>query len=351
MEKKYYRLDKLDAIGSKINIIYGGRNIGKSWAVQERVVDDAWNGRGGIGYIRRWSEDIKSMYTDKYFCDEDFVKIIKKISKGKADSIKMIRGELFFTKFDEKKFVYNKVKTAGFAFALTAYERYKSLHFPNIKNLIFEEWQTDKLYLENEPDKLRSLISTIEREGNVTLYMVANTISLVCPYMDSWNLYNLERQKQGTIDVYKYDSEYIPQISVEYCAEKDESKAFNVKGKKDSVAFGNWQISKDYPIKELDPSNCLYKFIFEWNNYRFLCRLQKSDNGGFYIHVVRHTSDVKGLRIISNRYYDSPYYTSTFYPLSQSEKAVFDLVKMGRVMFGSPLIGEQWNNCLKNFKI
>ena len=73
--------------------------------------------------------------------------------------------------------------------ALSASTHYKSTQYPFVKNMIFEEFVTDGLYLQNECNLLMQLVSTVFRnrkDGKV--FLIGNTISRVCPYFYEWEL-------------------------------------------------------------------------------------------------------------------------------------------------------------------
>lgn len=87
---------------------------------------------------------------------------------------------------------YINGELAGYTFALTKASDYKSSAFPDISNLIFEEFIIDKphsSYLRNEPFLLFDLYDTIARmRDDVILFMLGNAISMANPYFIQWDL-------------------------------------------------------------------------------------------------------------------------------------------------------------------
>ena len=73
MKKKYYDLSKLLECGCNWNILYGMRSNGKSYAVKEHTLKQAFNKGVKFVYLRRWSEDIKTKDVDTYFDDIDII--------------------------------------------------------------------------------------------------------------------------------------------------------------------------------------------------------------------------------------------------------------------------------------
>ena len=92
MKKRYYDLSKLLECGCNWNILYGMRSNGKSYAVKEHTLKQAFNKGVKFVYLRRWSEDIKTKDVDTYFDDID----IKKITAGKYNGVMAYQGFFYF---------------------------------------------------------------------------------------------------------------------------------------------------------------------------------------------------------------------------------------------------------------
>lgn len=75
--------------------------------------------------------------------------------------------------------------------------------YPNVKNIIFDEFISRSIYLADEPNKLMNFYCTVDRKQNkVKLWLLGNTISRVCPYLTEWGLQPIiAKMKQGDIAV------------------------------------------------------------------------------------------------------------------------------------------------------
>lgn len=365
--KEKYRLTAIKKENGKFNLIIGGRNIGKTYAVKEEFLKRAYDSKGAeqFAYIRRWSMDLKRKYCENYFTDKGLIAFIKKYTKGEFDCVVYWEEKFYFAKTNEKNGRREKGFQIGQAFALSQQEHYKSLNYPNIAHGIFEEWNTNKVYLPNEPHELENLISTIERDNAFKLYMVGNTLTRVIPYVTYWNLSNFSRQEQGTIDTYNRQTgeidengnEKVFNICVEYCKEIDYSvesikKGLIVKSKNnDMIKLGKWQAdhypNRDYSIKTV---NIIYNVIVEYNEFKFLLRLCHL-SGYYWWDCERKTTEIKkDERIISNHYYQSNKWTNGLVPLSQMEKRAFDIMGIGRIVFCDDLTGTEFYKCLAELK-
>lgn len=170
-----------------INIIVGNRGGGKSYGAKKRAIDNFIKRHEQFGYIRRYKDDLKKPM-EQFFKD-----IIWEWSdyEFKVDS------EKFYIRLkpvDEKE-KWNENDVAGYGFQLSTAANKKSIAYPNITTLIFDEFLLEKgtqRYLPNEPEKLLNLYETIARPGTghprVILFMLANAISITNPYFLYWNL-------------------------------------------------------------------------------------------------------------------------------------------------------------------
>lgn len=360
-KKDYYRLDKILELDAKYNLIYGGRNIGKTYAVKERFINRFFKNpdTNQFAYIRRWEQDLKRKFLDCYFDDMGMVDIIKKASNGKYDCIKSKEQKFYFaTTLKGGGYELSKLQ-CGQAFAISSQEHYKSLNFSHISEGIYEEWITSRIYLPNEPEELNNLISTIERDNHFRLFMLANTISRVNPYISEWGLHNMLRQKQGTIDIYEretgkfneYNEEIIDKILCQYCAENDGSNGVK-KISGNMIARGEWY-SKQYPHLPFDKRflTVRHTVFMEYDNFKFKLELCQSNYNIFW-YCERKTTPIKcGERIVSNKYIDSPYWSFNFSPLSDNERKAFKLLNEKKIVFSDDLTGQEFYQCLKNLNV
>lgn len=91
--------------------------------------------------------------------------------------------------------------------------------------ILYEEFITDNSYLYDEPRQLQQFVSTVARSEKLTVILIGNTLSRVCPYFSEWCLEGVLKQKQGTIEIYHFHTEKgIVDIAVEYCANADTSE-------------------------------------------------------------------------------------------------------------------------------
>ena len=354
MAKKYYNISRLLKTDAQYNILLGQRANGKSYQVKKYCLEHAYKHiaveRGKFVYLRRWREDIKTNNVESYFNDMDIIKI----TKGEYSLVTAYHGYIYFANIDEKSNKIIKGALIGRFCALNEAERYKSNVFNGYENIIYEEFITNNIYLNNEPDTLQHFVSTVFRERNGRVFLVGNTISRVCPYFNEWSLENVLKQKQGDIDVYNFHTANggMVTIAVEYCADSQgENKMFFGRSEKNIVS-GIWD-SKEMPKLPL-PQDCyqkLYEIKVDYNDFHFLLELLFDEmSGDFCVFVYPFTGHRYVERVLSNIPNGNP---NTTYCLkdNKAENLINRCFLYGKVFYSDNLTGADFETVNKYFKI
>lgn len=170
-----------------INIIVGNRGGGKSYGAKKRAVEQFLNKGEQFGYVRRYKDDLKKPL-EQFFKD---------IAQEFPDHECMVQGEKVYIRIKAKneKEKWTEKDLAGYGFSLSTANNKKSMSFPDITMMIFDEFlleEGNQRYLPNEVEKLLNLYETIARPGSghkrVTLWLLGNAISITNPYFLYWNL-------------------------------------------------------------------------------------------------------------------------------------------------------------------
>lgn len=356
-EKKinYYNSKAIRDTGALYLMILGQRANGKSYEVKKQCLTEAWEDGKEFIYLRRWDMDIKQSQIEQYFADAP----IDLITHHEADCLYVYQKRIWFARTDEngKKI---KIRVCGYAIALSQDEHYKSNIFPQVGNIIFEEFISANYYLPREPSRLQQFISTILRQREGHVYLIGNTISRVCPYVSEWGLVNLARQKQGTIEIYKLKTgeidedtgeEIIVEIAVEYSEALNHKNKmfFGLTGK--NINSGVWETqAQPHLPKNPDKYTLMYEIVIEYDNFKFYCRFLMDEDGSPFWYVEPKTTEIqKGTRVISNKVYTDYLKTRGFKPLNGSESMAFDyMLRNNKVFFSDNLTGTDFYNCLKD---
>lgn len=186
-----------------VNVIVGNRGGGKSYGAKKRAIDNFIKNKEQFGYIRRYKEDLKKPM-EQFFED---------IKWEYPDYEFKVQGDKFYCRLTpaDESIKWTEEDVCGFGFVLSTANNKKSISYPKVTLLIFDEFLLDKgnqHYLANEPEKLLNLYETVARPGTghprVVLFLLANAISITNPYFLYWNLRMPTRADKNNKYIWKH---------------------------------------------------------------------------------------------------------------------------------------------------
>lgn len=258
---------------SLFNVIVGNRGGGKSYGAKKRAIDNFIKKKEQYGYIRRYKDDLKKPM-EQFFKD---------IAWEYPDYEFKVDGEKFLIRLrpaDEKeKWTENDV--AGYGFVLSTASNKKSISYPDITTLIFDEFLLEKgnqRYLPNEPEKLLNLYETVARPGTghkrVVLFMLANAISVTNPYFLYWNLKMPKRADKNGKYIWKHPTRPILVEDVRNAAFIDAKKNTEFGKLVEGTTYADYSIENkflldDYAFVEKKSQRARYYFTFIYREKHF----------------------------------------------------------------------------------
>lgn len=318
----HYNLDAIDKENATINFIYGERSNGKSYQVKHKkaVVKYLKTHRRFI-LMRRWREEISSEKIEQYFADVD----VTGLTNAKYNCIIMYKKQLFFANYDFDKNKTVRGEKIGYVVALNTEQNYAGASYLDVDDIIFEEFMARGAYLGNEPDKLMNFWSTVDRKRYTTkLWLVGNTISRVCPYINEWGLHKIiSTQKQGTIVTVDLPTgteddngkELTVKLAIEHC--KSSGKSSMAIGKhRDMINKGSWQSDPQPHLpKSLKEYTSRFSFIFMYQDFKFVCSyLEDNEDGNLCWFIKPYDGEIKDDSIVvSDQVRPSPYWIRNIY--------------------------------------
>lgn len=350
MVKRYYELQHLLDCKCFWMLLYGMRSNGKSYAVKKKIIEDAMQGITFV-YLRRWGDDIKGPGVEAYFDDMPF----NELTDGQYVGIKAYQGYLYFYTIGEDDKPVRVGGAIGRYCALNLYERYKSQVFKNCGNIVYEEFLTDKVYLNNEPKLLMQFVSTVARDRDINVFMIGNTISRVCPYFDEWGLAKgIHNQKPGTINIYHLKGENgVVDIAVENCeAVTTSSKMFFGHASK-QIIRGEWDVD-DVPklLKPYEFYSLLYEMTVIAGEFKYIMQLMSDDeNGGLFVYVYPNTKERKTMRTISPDFNTSPWITNGLRHDIKAECCIADCIRNGKLCYSDNLTGTDFRKVMTTYDL
>ena len=304
----YYNLDNIDKENAQINLIFGERSNGKSYQVKHKKginpylesIENGINKQKRFMLIRRWKEEIKPEKIEQYFLDVD----IYKLTEGKYNCLSLYKGKIWLSFYDpEAKPQLKRGDYIGYVVALSTEQTYAGASYLDVENMIFEEFMARGVYLPHEPDKLMNLYSTVDRKrGTTKLWLVGNTISRVCPYIEEWGLHEIiTEQKQGTIITKDIPTGFLTdegkeehiKLAIEYC--KSTGTSSHVIGKhKAMLNQGAWQ-SDPQPHLPLSYNeyDVMFRMMFKYGSFKFIAEYLFDNVKEYCWYIYPYNGEIK----------------------------------------------------------
>ena len=189
-------------------IIVGNRGGGKTYGFKEWTIDDFIKTGYQFGYIRRYKDDLK----------EPMKQYFKDIEEKYPDYEFKTDNKYFYIRLkpSDPNEKWTEKDIAGYGFTLSTANNKKSISYPKINKLCFDEFLLDKgnqRYLQNEVVALLNLYETIARPGTnhvlVKCFLLANALSVTNPYFLFWDLRMPTRKDKNNKWIWKHPNKPI----------------------------------------------------------------------------------------------------------------------------------------------
>lgn len=267
----YYSFAKILSYNGTMNHCVGGRGIGKTYGAKKKVTRDAIKNtvfnetpvitmRRGIEYqemveegvclhqfiyVRRYKEELQ-MAQHTFFADyqHEFPDWDFRVQGWEAQMSHVKHA-------GERK---RKWITIGFFVPLSVAQKFKSVSFPNVKWIIFDEYILEKgatHYLPNEAVAFDNFYSTVDRYKDKTrVLFLANAVSITNPYFLARKIRPDDIDENGFI---RLDDGYLVVHFIE--SEKFESEVYQTKFGKyiQGTAYADYAVGNQF----LDNSHIL----------------------------------------------------------------------------------------------
>ena len=340
-------------------MVIGERSNGKTYSILEYVLERYVRFGEEFVYIRRFDEDIKYKRGSQIFDNLINNKVIEKMTHGEWNDVYYYANKWYLRKTDRdnpKETVISE-KPFGYALSLSSEEHDKSLAYPNVKNIFFEEFLSRRNYLPDEFILFTSVLSTVIRlRDDVKIFMAGNTINKYAPYFAEMGLTNVKTMKAGTTEVYTYGDSGL-KVAVEFSDMPSKDKPSNV-----YFAFNNPKLSMirgDGSIWEIDiyphltkemkykPKDIMYKYFVVWDNDILQCDIVRLDDCAFtFVHAK--TTPIKEDNenvVYSTEHNPKPNYKRKITKASNKiEENIIWFYKNEKVFYQSNEIGEIMRN-------
>ena len=165
-ENMYYNVNNTLSRNRLFNFVVGPRGAGKTYGAKKRVMKN-WLDKGEqFVYLRRYHTEMPASQMKNFFSD---------VYKEYPDH-QWISGNGVFRCDGE---------VIGWYFALSKAQMLKSIPFPNVTLIVFDEFVINTgmyHYLQNEVTNFLECYSTIARDRDVPVLFLSNSVSYTNPY-------------------------------------------------------------------------------------------------------------------------------------------------------------------------
>lgn len=297
---EYYDIRRLlkDYPDAYYYVVFGERSNGKTYSALDYALERNSKTGEQFAYIRRYGEDIRKKNLSELFTSHiQNGEVSRKFSEWSG--ITYASNKFYLTSASEDSRVQS-TEPIGYAFDLNSMEHYKSIAFPKITTIIFDEFMSRSGYLPNEWVLFANTLSTIIRHrNNVKIILLGNTVNKYCPYFQEMGLTHIKDQQPGTVDVYNYSDTGL-QVVCEYTpsSKKRGGKASDVYFAFDNpelqmITSGSWEIAI-YPHLnvKLRPKDTIASFFIDFNE----CLLHGEViciESGYFVFIHGKTTPIK----------------------------------------------------------
>lgn len=352
MSKKrdYWNRKAIFETGADYMLVFGQNCAGKSYQGKLECIE-RWKKGERFFFLRRWQSDINQNIATEYFDDIP----ISQLTDGQWDDIEARSGNYYFTRMNEND-EKEKSDIIGYYGDLNEWQRYKGRVFLNCTFILYEEYITDGIYLDDEPLKLFRLRTTIFRDHPGQVLMLGNSISRIVPYHIEWSLDNIPKMKQGSIELYHMkdmdDGNKEVLIAVEYGGHiKGTGQGFFGQSAK-TIVSGEWDV-KNYP--RLPKDHIDYEKVYElqiaYQNFSFMVELLiDPEEGTRIVFVYPKTTDRKVDRKITDTFSDDMF-TTRFFRDTKPELIIQECIGTNRACFSDNLTASDFMGVIQQLDL
>lgn len=190
----YYNVSPVMSRNGVLNFIMGARGLGKTYGFKHKAIKDNIRTGEEFIYLRRYKEELSAARATFFediagaFPRHDF-----RLNAGRAERAPRLKqrdtetDKEFAKREKERKWV-----TMAYFVALSTGQRFKSVSYPRVTKIIFDEFIIEKgniQYLPDETTTLINFLSTVDRYKDKTaVYFLANAVSINNPYFIKYQI-------------------------------------------------------------------------------------------------------------------------------------------------------------------
>lgn len=304
--------------------------------------------------LRRFDLETKPSHIENYFMDSP----VDVITGGQYNCITAKGGTIYFSTLDLDTGKTKQGLPCGKYVSLSGATHIKSEAYPQVTDMIFEEFVSTEYLGDDEPDRLQHLGSTVFRSRKGHVWLIGNTVTRLNPYVKKWSLQHIAKMQPSQIDDYYFDTvdeDGNPtkiKIAVEYCSSEGASNSMFFGHVAKSINGGAWEC-KEHPRLAM-PRECytvIYEMLIDYINFKFVLQLLTNDETGKrLLYAYPYTNKKDYQRVLTQTYSENPFYSVWFNKDIEVECVIVDLLNANQIAFSDNLTGDECIQSLKALK-
>jgi hypothetical protein len=179
----YYDFSPIRSYNATYNVIAGARGLGKSFGFKDICLNDWFKKREQFFYLRRYKDEISK--SGPLFFDDVAYKFPHADFRVRGSVGEVASAE---TRGQKKR----EWETIGYFGALSVGQQYKSVPFPLVTKIGYDEFILEKgnvPYLRDEVAAFNNFFSTVDRYKEKTkAFLLANAVEMTNPFFIEWDI-------------------------------------------------------------------------------------------------------------------------------------------------------------------
>lgn len=176
-KNNWYNFAKVLSYNAVFNFIVGPRGVGKSFGAKERGIRNAITKGEEVIYLRRYKNELQAARAT-FFADVAF--------KFPLYDFRINGSVAEYAHVNTREDKKREWTTVAYFVALSTAQNQKSVSYPKVKLIIFDEFILEEgalRYLPNEVTAFINFYSTVDRNKDKTkVLLLANSVSVMNPY-------------------------------------------------------------------------------------------------------------------------------------------------------------------------
>ena len=255
----YYNYNRILSYNVPVNILIGERGCGKSYGAKKYVIKQFLKNRSPFLYLRRYENELKSVFEKDPKNPKDFFDDIKE--EFKEHNLVAKRRKFYI---DDECF--------GYAKRMTEAQDLKSSVYQNVKTIIIDEYPIEKnkrYYLPDEGMILLGIFDSIIRNrSDVKIFILGNAVEGI-EYSPLFSFFDLTMPYNNDIKLFKDNTILLQYMNNEEFRKDRENTLIGklAKGTKyEEYALKNKILDKNSNFIEKKKGTSKFSFAFTYNS-------------------------------------------------------------------------------------